>query len=48
MLAEDIAKMMAMIPLDEAIRRDNETDKIKGGAFDQEQIPGNTATRAVS
>ena len=29
MLAEDIAKMMAMIPLDEAIRRDNETDKIK-------------------
>ena len=35
MLAEDIAKMMAMIPLDEAIRRDNETDKIKGGAFDQ-------------
>ena len=27
--------MMAMIPLDEAIRRDNETDKIKGGAFDQ-------------
>ena len=31
MLAEDIAKMMAMIPLDEAIRRDNETDKIKVG-----------------
>ena len=35
MLAEDIAKMMAMIPLDEENRRQNDQDKIKGGAFDQ-------------
>merc|ERR1712113_1334618 len=35
MLAEDIAKLMAMIPLDEEIRRNNDADKIKGGAFDQ-------------
>lgn len=34
MLAEDIAKMMSMIPLDEEIRRNNDQDKIKGGAFD--------------
>jgi len=35
MLAEDIAKLMAMIPLDEEVRRQNDADKIKGGAFDQ-------------
>ena len=35
MLAEDIAKLMAMIPLDEEIRRNNDADKIRGGAFDQ-------------
>jgi len=35
MLAEDIAKLMAMIPLDEEVRRQNDSDKIKGGAFDQ-------------
>ena len=34
MLAEDIAKMMSMIPLDEENRRQNDQDKIKGGAFD--------------
>ena len=34
MLAEDIAKMMSMIPLDEEHRRQNDQDKIKGGAFD--------------
>ena len=34
MLAEDIAKMMSMIPLDEEVRRNNDQDKIKGGAFD--------------
>ena len=34
MLAEDIAKLMAMIPLDEENRRQNDADKIKGGAFD--------------
>ena len=34
MLAEDIAKLMAIIPLDEENRRQNDADKIKGGAFD--------------
>ena len=34
MLAEDIAKMMSMIPLDEEYRRQKDEDKIKGGAFD--------------
>ena len=29
MLAEDIAKLMAMIPLDEEVRRQNDSDKIK-------------------
>ena len=29
MLAEDIAKLMAMIPLDEEVRRQNDADKIK-------------------
>jgi len=33
MLAEDIAKLMAMIPLDEEVRRQNDADKIKGGAL---------------
>ena len=31
MLAEDIAKLMAMIPLDEEVRRQNDADKIKVG-----------------
>jgi len=34
MLAEDIAKLMAMVPLEEAMSKDNGTDKIEGGAFD--------------
>jgi len=34
MLAEDIAKLMAMVPLEEAMSKDHGTDKIEGGAFD--------------
>ena len=33
MLAEDIAKLMAMIPLDEEVRRQNDDDKIKVSDF---------------
>jgi len=34
MLAEDIAKLMAQIPMEEKQSRDTDTDLIKGGAFD--------------
>jgi len=34
MLSEDIAKLMSMIPLDEENRRQNDADKVIGGAFD--------------
>merc|ERR1712142_1251111 len=34
MLAEDIAKLMVMVPLEEEMSKDRGTDKIEGGAFD--------------
>jgi len=34
MLAEDIAKLMTMIPLEESNARSEGKDKIEGGAFD--------------
>ena len=34
MLAEDIAKLMSMIPLEETLRVDEGKATIKGGAFD--------------
>ena len=34
MLAEDIAKLMAMIPMEEATKTSEGKDMIKGGAFD--------------
>jgi len=33
MLAEDIAKLMAMVPLEETISKNEGTDRIEGGAF---------------
>jgi len=34
MLAEDIAKLMAMVPLEEQLSKNEGSDKIEGGAFD--------------
>jgi hypothetical protein len=34
MLAEDIAKLMSMIPLEEKAKQTEGVDKIEGGAFD--------------
>ena len=34
MLAEDIAKLMTMVPLEEKTARTEGKDKIEGGAFD--------------
>ncbi len=34
MLAEDIAKLMTLIPTEEQRARDEGTDRIEGGAFD--------------
>lgn len=34
MLAEDISKLMTMIPLEESNARSEGKDKIEGGAFD--------------
>jgi len=34
MLADDIAKLMAMVPLEEAVSKNNGDDRIEGGAFD--------------
>ena len=34
MLAEDIAKLMAMIPMEEKTKQEEGKDRIEGGAFD--------------
>ena len=35
MLSEDIPRIMQMIPQEEATQRTNDSDKVKGGAFDE-------------
>ena len=35
MLSEDIPKIMQMIPQEEATQRTQDSDKVKGGAFDE-------------
>ena len=35
MLAEDIPKIMQMIPQEEATQRSQDVDKVRGGAFDE-------------
>ena len=47
MLAEDIAKLMAMIPLDEEVRRQNDADKIKVGLCNVITLQATHNCRAV-